>query len=362
MTIAASTRDASAVGTRRRRAQPAILVGASILLFALLHASLFIAARTPPDSIGGLATDVGLSILRFVGVLAPTLVLAAQGRRVLLAAPYVLWVILIPIVLFQDRIPRPLGLGWTPSPGTPSASSAWVLRPMLGVVVDATFVVIPGLWAARAGSYRESQPRPSSVMQICALALSLLALLALVQTTETTGSYDLTDWGAGIQLGSYFLLGILAGWRDARIGSFVLAAPIALNADWIQVTLPVFSLIRLMSPAVPFLVATAAGLGSRPLAAWLDSLRRRPPRTLLAWVLLLNLADVVLTLLLTRLDGAVEANPIVRATGLPAKLILVSIAAAIVARMRPAALIWPVILMLGVTVWHVSGLALAVLT
>ena len=78
-------------------------------------------------------------------------------------------------------------------------------------------------------------------------------------------------------------------------------------------------------------------------------------------VLLLNLADVLLTWMLIRITGAVEANPIVRVIGLPAKLALVSLAALVVARVRPKALVWPVIVMLAVTVWHLGGLALSLL-
>lgn len=362
MSIAVSA-DPGRAKSRLTAAYSIALAGASTLLFGLLNTALFIMLRGSHDPDGGaVATDVALSVVRLLGVLVPTLVFARQGRKALLAAPYLLWVVVIPMLLFGDRIPRPLGLGWTPSPDTPVDSSAWTVRPLIGAALETAFVLGPAILAARTYASDQSARRPSVIMQLSALSLTVVGLLALGQVAETTGLPDVSSWAAGLQLAAYFILGTLAGWRTSRASWIVLVAPLAMSADWIQLMIPGPSLSRILAPALPYLVATAAGLGWRLLAAWFDSLRSRSPRTLLAGVLLLNAGDVVMTVLLTQLDGAAEVNPIVRAIGLPAKLVLVSVAAAIVAHFRPAALVWPVVVMFGVTTWHVSGLLLAILT
>jgi len=311
----------------------------------------------------GIVGDLGLSILPFIGVLVPTIILALQGARSLLVAPYLIETIAKPILTYPDRLPRPLGLGWTPALTTPSTSPAWVYRPLIGVIIDGVFILAPALWIARAGTVVRGAPRPSVAMRFGSLAFVLFALLVYVHVAQVTGAIDTTSRFTIARIGWYLLLGALAGRSTTRVRWLVLLAPVALDADSVQLLLPIpFSLPRFLSPALPALIAAVAGLLWMPLAGWFDRLRGLSARALLASVLLLNLADVLFTLALTRVDGAVEANPVVRALGLPAKLALVSIAAFIVARVRPAGLVWPVIVMLAVTAWQIGGLTLAMLT
>jgi len=336
-----------------------IAVLAAGLSFALLNALLGMTRSSfgMEQQLG----DVGLSLVRFAGVMTLTMILASQGRRILFATPYVLWAIVLPIVLYQDRIPRPLGLGWTPAPSTPPDSTAWLLLPILGVVVEAGLVLGPAVWLASTHTARPSRQPPPRTMVVCGFAVAVLAMAMLVNVGDLASPQGIGGWIGEAGIIVFFLLGVLSG-SSGRIGLLVLIAPFALNADWIQLLLPGASLARLTTPAIPTMLAAGAGLLCMPVAKWFDSLSRRPSRTLLLLLLALNAADVVFTVVLMHLDGAAEANPLVRYIGLPAKFVLVSAAAILVAHLRPRWLIWPVIAMLMVTLWHMSGLMLAFLT
>ena len=353
-------------GTRRRRigSQPALVAALSTLALCMLNIGLLVARRR--NAIPGLedaaAVDVALTAIAIAGVVIPTILLAGRGHRIASVVPYVAATIIVPILTSTDRLPEPLGLGWWPPLGTPTASAAWVVRPRLGVAVEGAVVLASALLAARAATLRRGAPQPSVLWQISALALVLFTLFVYTHVRGIAGSEDLDRSVDVAQLVWFFWLGAIAGRRGARLGAVVLVAPFALTADLIRLFLPVpFSLEGLLTPAVPYLAATSAGLLWMPLARWLGALQVRSPRSLLKMVLLLNLADVLLTWMLIRITGAVEANPIVRVIGLPAKLALVSLAALVVARVRPKALVWPVIVMLAVTVWHLGGLALSLL-
>jgi hypothetical protein len=85
----------------------------------------------------------------------------------------------------------------------------------------------------------------------------------------------------------------------------------------------------------------------------------RPRRSPLLWALnALNLADALLTTVALRTGVAVEGNPMVRAIGMPGKLVLVAAAGWLINRLKPRALIVPVAA-LGLTVaWTLVNLAL----
>ena len=53
-----------------------------------------------------------------------------------------------------------------------------------------------------------------------------------------------------------------------------------------------------------------------------------------------------------------ELNPVVRAIGLPAKLVLVGLLSWFLYRRRPAALLIPAAILLVVLAYHVSGLVI----
>jgi hypothetical protein len=76
------------------------------------------------------------------------------------------------------------------------------------------------------------------------------------------------------------------------------------------------------------------------------------------WLLnALNLLDAVLTTLAIRVGVATEGNPVVTWMGIPGKLVLVAVAGAFLAHVRPGALVVPVVAMGAVVVWTAVGVA-----
>jgi hypothetical protein len=92
----------------------------------------------------------------------------------------------------------------------------------------------------------------------------------------------------------------------------------------------------------------------RAMAALLETLERRP-LALLATVNVLNVADAVFTHIAVRDGDAVEANPVVRAIGLPLKVVAVAVLSVILFRTRSRILTVAVLALCGVLVWHVAG-------
>ncbi|HEX2296348.1 MAG TPA: DUF5658 family protein, partial [Actinomycetota bacterium] len=74
--------------------------------------------------------------------------------------------------------------------------------------------------------------------------------------------------------------------------------------------------------------------------------RESPRRSGIAWLValnVLNLADALLTFVLTRAGVAVEANPLVEVLTLPGKVALVAVLSVVLWKLRPRALSIPVV-------------------
>ena len=85
--------------------------------------------------------------------------------------------------------------------------------------------------------------------------------------------------------------------------------------------------------------------------------------TATTWVLVvalnvLNLADVLFTRIAVHSGQAVEANPFAAWIGPGVKLAGVGVASALLARFRPRALVWLVVVFAALMAWHLSGLIL----
>jgi hypothetical protein len=105
----------------------------------------------------------------------------------------------------------------------------------------------------------------------------------------------------------------------------------------------------------PIVVIGLIASGRQPLAWVLRHWQDRPLR-LVVLVNLLNVVDAVMTTLMVRSGGAVEANPLVRFGGLPLKIVLVGVLTGLLYRRRPASLIWPAAALLWVACYHVGGI------
>lgn len=97
--------------------------------------------------------------------------------------------------------------------------------------------------------------------------------------------------------------------------------------------------------------------------AWLDARGNAVPRSqarlLLATVLVLNGLDVLLTAYAVQRGLAIEGNPIVGAIGLPGKFVFVTLAAWLVYRLKPRALIIPAVALGAVVIYAATGIVLS---
>lgn len=79
------------------------------------------------------------------------------------------------------------------------------------------------------------------------------------------------------------------------------------------------------------------------------------PLALVVSVNILNMVDGLLSDVWLRSGDALEANPFVGVIGLPAKILLVAAASLGLYRLRPRALIWPTLALVGVLGYHLAG-------
>ena len=54
-------------------------------------------------------------------------------------------------------------------------------------------------------------------------------------------------------------------------------------------------------------------------------------------------------------EQAVEANPVIRAVGVPVKIVAVALLGWLLYRVRPRAVVWPVVAFVAVLAWHIAG-------
>jgi hypothetical protein len=137
------------------------------------------------------------------------------------------------------------------------------------------------------------------------------------------------------------------------------------RSSWVLVAMPLLLSLRWFDPAYVDLSLSWSRAGVSIVFAlvagcWLPllSILRRVEGNGVTLVILLNALnalDSLSTVALTRASDVVEANPIVRMIGLPIKLAVVALASVILYRVRPSALLWPVIAFSCVLLWHVSG-------
>jgi hypothetical protein len=149
------------------------------------------------------------------------------------------------------------------------------------------------------------------------------------------------------------MLGTSAGWRWSLV-----LVPVLLTTPWLEVVFsPLSSDAASLVRTSPWALVGLLGAGWEPLAMLLRWLQGRTVTSLVA-VNGLNLADALLTAFALHHAEAVETNPVIRAVGLPAKIVAVGLLSALVARRSPRALVWPALALLAVLAWHLGGLYL----
>lgn len=83
--------------------------------------------------------------------------------------------------------------------------------------------------------------------------------------------------------------------------------------------------------------------------------QRRTGLALLVALNVLNLLDALLTFLVTRAGIAIEANPLVGWMTLPGKVVLVALLSVVLWRLRPGALVIPVVAYSAIVCYTIAG-------
>lgn len=306
------------------------------------------------QTVASLAAEALIGAIRFLGAVLAATILVRSGYRVWVAITCVV----VSLALIQYSVGgmllRPLGIAWTPAIGTADDSPAWVARPTLGVAIELILLVI----ACLAAGTRIPQPRMHAQLKM-RIAAATVCVAALIMA-RAVASPD--AWAASGGSGRYaamaalLVLGYLGGGNKSRLRWLLLLFPLLTTLDWISLFLPEPSLARVLSPTIPYVTAVGLGLLIYPLAERLGKAQKMSPRVLLILVISLNAIDAVLTWSFVSSNEAAELNPVVRLIGLPGKVAVVTIAATLVYRFRPSALVWPVTALGVVICWHVVGL------
>jgi len=132
-------------------------------------------------------------------------------------------------------------------------------------------------------------------------------------------------------------------WSLALLGAAMATVGIASGGSWLS--------------AIPGTVLAAAALAPPIWSAvtlGLSELLEHPAQQLVA-LNVLNVLDVIASDAAIRAGQANELNPFVGATGTGIKLALVAICSALLYRMRPKALIWPLFAFAVLAVYHLTG-------
>jgi len=80
------------------------------------------------------------------------------------------------------------------------------------------------------------------------------------------------------------------------------------------------------------------------------------PKMLLVTAVGLNAIDALMTWYSVRVGASMELNPLIRAAGLPAKVLGVTAICYLIYRYAPRALIWPILALGVVCTYHLTGL------
>ena len=288
-------------------------------------------------------------------------VIASRGHRLLFVLPAASFVFVAAIGSGYGHQPQAIGTQWQIQCFSMNlaCSGPWFAHPWFGPLVDLALVLIPG-WVV---AVRVRPRRWPGVIDPPAKAASLttVALVAMAGWTIAVieSSVNLPAVAA---VGAF---GIVIGiarpwwpWLHVLFATLVVGSLASLAGSFLF-PYPGFSVLDALHyeavVAWPVVVIGLIASGWQPLAWLLRRLQERPLRLVIA-VNLLNVVDAVMTTLVVRSGGAIEANPLVRFGGLPLKIVLVGVLTWLLYRRRPASLVWPAAALLWVACYHVSGI------
>jgi hypothetical protein len=236
-----------------------------------------------------------------------------------------------------------------------------VLTVWLGAAMDLGLALLPAAVLAARSRQRttEHSSGDEPVLRAAALGLCLFVLWLVVSTRANSFDARL-PWADVPTMLPLFLFGLLLGASRRALPWLWTAAvvPVLLMRWWPDLLMysgvPVSTTI---AKSLPWVGITLLGVGPELVAKLLHAVRDRRIALVIA-VNALNVADAVLTSVEVHRGGVVEANPVIDAIGLPAKILLVGLFTLLLACRRPRALVWPALVLLGVLGWHIAGLYL----
>jgi hypothetical protein len=390
LATAATRRRAS----RRTSALDLLLLGALVatvaVIFVLVHRELVIQSDAAYTRVSGFpgSTHPGseaftYSFGPFSAVLLGSVALTMLRHRIAAFGIFILGA-MTPLaqaalrVLPTDRgvgfrvAPSSLGIAWTSGYLHPGLGRLW-----RGFGIDYGLALLPAVaiavWTLES-DVRTGHPRPVAALaarvrmptrsEAAGITGSFFLFWLFLHTwelRETLSNYGTSKIGADVvAFLPFFVFGIVLA-RGSRWRFLALAAiPILWSTQWIPTVIAGAGHGPSMNDvhdALPFVAVVVAGALWRPIASVVEGERTR------SWVLVvalnaLNIADVLFTKAALHSGQAVEANPFAAWIGPGVKLVGVGLASALLARFRPRALIWLVLIFGALIAWHLSGLIL----
>lgn len=357
--------------TGGRRTSEVLVFLSTGLAFLIVQVAVAVNAHLPITSapsaddvsLGGLPLDQRVAIAIIGGLVGYAafaglgVILARDGRGLLGLGPAATY-ILLGVLSSSNHAPTPVGTAWTLPCGV-NCAKMWFTTPWFGAIIDFALVGIPILYATRA-VWRPAGSRTSSITLMnagCALALSAIAYRTIAlrdAPPEVSVTVTLILFGLIGGLPSFLWLGghaLLAAAATGPSFAWVAGAITAPARDFGAEE----AARSFISVFVPMFALTVSAGSWQPLDWGTRFLKSHPMRLLIA-TNVLNVADAALTGLSLGRRAAVELNPVIRYAGLPLKVVGVLAASLVVYRLRPQALLWPVLVLFLVVCYHVSGL------
>ena len=220
---------------------------------------------------------------------------------------------------------------------------------MAGAGAAAALATVGGAMIAdrKARNLERLRQRDAAAFAVCAAAFAVVLWVRVVH-----GDHPLAGQDTAV-LVALFLFGAGVGMRRPWFPWAHLLVAITLSqgnlGQWWWNTPSSWKAV------LPFIGIVFLGTLREPTARWLLRLDRRPLEGFVVFQAL-NVTDAVLTGLGLARGSVLEANPVARFIGMPAKIIIGGAAGWLLYRYKPRALILPVVALLGVLAYHLGGL------
>ncbi len=301
------------------------------------------------------------SVIGYVGFSTASITLARRLQQGWVSLTPTLLYVLAGAALSPAHLPSPIGPSWTLSCSvgcTDPAVITWI-----GTMVDLLLLAIPLSSPLRVWRVRLNR----SNFGMSTMAASVVAAVVVVLVYRTVAIKDAApELSATLSMIAFGALAGIAKPRFLWVHVLLAAAASGASTGWLAAAIvsptegfalregvPYFSSIF-----VPLLCLTVAASSWEPVKAFAVRLQGTP-KSMLVIVNSLNIADALLTARGVNSGDVEELNPLIKAIGFPAKIVLVAVASWMIYRLRPRFLLWPTLVLLLLFVYHLSGLVIS---